>query len=120
LSNHFFIPIIVDRHNCGHSLVMTNVYSIIDRQNIERPKKIPIDRLRVYGQVVLAKDNGLIPIRIKLKPKADVRIKFLLPQSGIGVPFLVHIVRPPCVVQHLENAHLSCRTRRYRWPKDKG
>jgi hypothetical protein len=43
-----------------------------------------------------------------------------LPQSGIGVPFLVHIVRPPCVVHHLENAHLSCRTRRYRWPKDEG
>jgi hypothetical protein len=31
LSDHFFIPIIVDRHNGGHPLVMTNVYSIIDR-----------------------------------------------------------------------------------------
>jgi hypothetical protein len=35
-----------------------------------------------------------------------------LPKSGISVPFLVHIVRPPCVVHHLVDGRHSCWTRR--------
>jgi hypothetical protein len=120
LGDHFFIPIIVDCHHIGHSLGVTNINSIIDGRDVESPKKLPIDRLHIHGQVILAKDNRLIPIRIKLEPKADVRIKFLLPKSGVGIPLLVHVVRPPRVVHHLDNAHLSSRTRRYRWPKDEG
>jgi hypothetical protein len=112
LSDHFFTPITVDPHNGGHSLGMTNINGFIDRRNVERPKDIPIDRFHIDGHVVLAKNHGLIPIHIKLKPKTDIRIKFLLPKSGIGVPFLVHIVRPPCVVHHPEDAHHTSWTRR--------
>jgi hypothetical protein len=71
---------------------MTSVNGFIDRQNVKGPKGVPIDGLHVNGQVFLAKNHRLIPIRIKLKPKPYVRIKFLLPKSGDGVPLLVHIV----------------------------
>jgi hypothetical protein len=91
---------------------MTNVNGFIDRWNVKGPKGVPIDGHHVNGQVFVAKDHGLMPIRIKLKLKLDVRIKFLLPKSGIGVPLLVHIVRPPCVDHHPYNAHCSCRMRR--------
>jgi hypothetical protein len=35
LSDHFFIPIIVDCHHVGHPLGMTNINSIIDRRDVE-------------------------------------------------------------------------------------
>jgi hypothetical protein len=58
-------------------------------------------------------------ISVELEPKTNIRIKLLLPLSGIGVPFLLHIVCPTLVINHLHDAHCSCRMRRHGWPKHK-
>jgi hypothetical protein len=51
--------------------------------------------------MLLAKDDRFIPIGIEFEPKMYIRIELLLLKSGIGVPLLVHIVRPSHVVHHL-------------------
>jgi hypothetical protein len=79
---------------------------------------LPMDGLHFHGEVSLCQNDRLIPIRIELKPKADILGELLLIQGRVRVPLLVDIMSATLVVYHLLDT-MDSRTRRNGWSQHK-